>query len=56
MNVGMIDEPLDFKAPEENSWRYIERPINGTDARRRLEDKIEEVRLMRETQEFDFEF
>jgi len=30
-------------------------PINGTDARRRLEDKMEELRLLRELKEFDFD-
>lgn len=30
-------------------------PLNGTDARRRLEDKIEELRLQKEIQEFDFD-
>ena len=30
-------------------------PLNGTDARRRLEDKMEEVRLMKELREFDFD-
>ncbi len=30
-------------------------PLNGTDARRRLEDKIEELRLQRELKEFDFD-
>ncbi len=32
-----------------------EEPLNGTDARRRLENKIEELRLKRELQEFDFD-
>ena len=32
-----------------------EEPLNGTDARRRLEDKIEELRLQRELKEFDFD-
>lgn len=30
-------------------------PSHTVDARRRLENKIEELRLMRETQEFDFD-
>lgn len=30
-------------------------PINGTDSRRRLEDKLEEMRLRRELKEFDFD-
>lgn len=32
-----------------------EQPLNGTDARRRLEDKMEELRLLRELKEFDFD-
>ena len=30
--------------------------LNNTDARRRLEDKIEELRLKKEMQEFDFDY
>lgn len=32
----------------------LNQPINGTDARRRLEDKLEEQRLQKELKEFDF--
>lgn len=30
-------------------------PVASVDARRKLEDKIEELRLMRELREFDFD-
>ena len=30
-------------------------PVANVDARRKLEDKIEELRLMRELREFDFD-
>lgn len=43
-NIAIMDD--DFVQDE---------PVNGTDARRRLEDKIEELRLKREIQEFDFD-
>ncbi len=33
----------------------LDDPINGTDSRRRLEDKIEDLRLQRELKEFDFD-
>ncbi len=43
-NIAIMDD--DFIQDE---------PVNGTDSRRRLEDKIEELRLKREIQEFDFD-
>lgn len=41
-------------ASVENSMLHDE-PLNGTDARRRLEDKIEDLKLQKELQEFDFD-
>jgi len=43
-NIAIIDESL-----------FQDEPLNGADARRRLENKIEDLRLKRELQEFDFD-
>ncbi|MFL0809585.1 MAG: hypothetical protein K6L76_04160 [Agarilytica sp.] len=43
-NIMLMDDGFDH-----------DEPLNGTDARRRLEDKIEELRLQRELQDFDFD-
>lgn len=45
INVSILDE--NFVLQDE--------PLNGTDSRRRLEDKIEELKLKRELKEFDFD-
>ncbi len=45
VNVSVLDE----------SFVIQDEPLNGTDSRRRLEDKIEELRLRRELKEFDFD-
>ncbi|WP_173780735.1 PA3496 family putative envelope integrity protein [Agarilytica rhodophyticola] len=45
LNSGLMDDSAVLQ----------DEPLNGTDARRRLEDKIEELRLQRELQEFDFD-
>lgn len=45
LNVSVLDE--NFVMQDE--------PLNGTDSRRRLEDKIEELKLKRELKEFDFD-
>ena len=44
-NMPLIDEAMLLN----------EEPLNGTDARRRLEDKMDELRLIKELREFDFD-
>lgn len=47
---GAIDSELDDEDEGSEVASFT------VDARRRLENKIEELRLMKETQEFDFDF
>ena len=49
LNPGLLQQDLDDFDEEEST-----KPI-GVDARRKLEEKIEELRLMREMKEFDFD-
>ena len=56
MGVELLDQPVDNAGAEESVWSALNHPINGTDSRRRLEDKLEEQRLRRELQEYDFDF
>ncbi len=56
MGVEMLDQSSEMSFVDESVWVALSEPINGTDARRRLEDKLEEQRLRREMQEFDFDF
>lgn len=57
MGVEVLDSTLDFGGDlsddreEAASLKSVD-----IDARRRLEDKLEEMRLRREVQEFDFDF
>ena len=55
MSVERLESHYDYLASDESSTGAINNPINGTDARRRLEDKLEEQRLLRELKEFDFD-
>jgi len=52
MGVEVLDSGLDSVS---DGAKAISSPIE-LDARRRVEDKIEEIRLRREVQEFDFDF
>lgn len=55
MSVEILDLGTENSShAEESFWSALNDPLNGTDARRRLEDKLEEQRLRRELQEFDF--
>jgi len=45
-------EPL---VSQDDDDLLIDEPLNGTDTRRRLEAKIEAMRLMKEVREFDFD-
>lgn len=56
MGVEVLDSTLDFGGDMldgEEETRSLK--LVDIDARRRLEDKIEEMRLRREMQEFDFD-
>jgi hypothetical protein len=52
---AQIDTELNSDDKDQVLWSELNTPLNGTDARRRLEDKLEEMRLRRELKEFDFE-
>ena len=49
INPGLMQQDVDDFVDEESA-----KPLS-VDARRKLEDKIEELRLMREMKEFDFD-
>ena len=49
INLDLMQQDIDAFVDEESA-----KPL-GVDARRKLEDKIEELRLMREMKEFDFD-
>lgn len=55
MGVDVLDVSIENGAADESLWSALNQPLNGTDARRRLEDKLEEHRLRKEIQEFDFD-
>lgn len=57
MGVEVLDSTMDFGGDMLDS--AVDTTVGKTvdiDARRRLEDKLEEMRLRREVQEFDFDF
>lgn len=54
MGAEFFDSTFDASGTGE-SLAGLNEPLNGTDARRRLEDKLEEQRLRRELREFDFD-
>jgi len=55
MSVEILEQNTDTVISEKSFWSTLSHPINGTDARRLLEDKLEDQRLRRELLEFDFE-
>lgn len=55
MSVEVLDSSFEVNINVEEALLNMEEPLNGTDARRRLEDKIEELRLKKEMREFDFD-
>ena len=56
MGVEMLDQTKENLIADESFLNSLDHPLNGTDARRRLEDKLEEQRLKRELKEFDFDY
>lgn len=56
MGLEILETSAEHVVFEERLWEVLNQPLNGTDARRRLEDKLEEKKLLRELQEFDFDF
>lgn len=57
MGVEVLDSNLDFVGDMmDDSEAAAAVKVVDIDARRRLEDKLEEMRLRREVQEFDFDF
>jgi hypothetical protein len=55
MGLEALDDTLDGGF-EEEVVAVINTQVHNLDARRRLEDKMEELRLRREMREFDFDF
>lgn len=55
MGVEELDQSGDFSSFDDSTWFVKNEPINGTDSRRRLESRIDELRLLKELREFDFE-
>lgn len=55
MSAEAFENTADNDASENIVWEILNQPLNGTDARRRIEDKIEELKLQRELQEFNFD-
>lgn len=55
MSVEILEDTYDNSVANEAFLAGLNQPINGTDARRRLEDKLEEQRLRKELKEFDFD-
>ena len=39
----------------DDSDLHMDEPLNGIDSRRRIENRIEEMRLKKEVREFDFD-
>ena len=56
MGVEVLDSSLDTSGRAfEDVVLISSNQLDQVDARRRLEDKLEEMRLQRETREFDFD-
>lgn len=57
MGVGVLDSTLDTELSLDDIFDADSDTTSGSnlDARRRLEDKIEELRLQRELREFDYD-
>ncbi len=53
-NDDLSDE-VDFEDTKPSRSSSTSSSLKNTDSRRRLEDKLEELRLRRETREFDFD-
>ncbi|WP_158224567.1 PA3496 family putative envelope integrity protein [Agaribacterium haliotis] len=56
METEIPEMPAEAVHFDEKFWHAFSRPINGTDARRRLEDKLEDQRLRKALMEYDFDF
>ena len=54
--VELLDDDIDLADSEERIWEGDTTKIRALHARRRLEMKLEEKQLLKEIQEFDFEF
>ncbi len=58
MGVEVIDSTLEVEevmVDERFEEESVKSPKTDIDARRRLEDKLEQMRLQRELQEYDFD-
>lgn len=59
MGVEVLDsslDPVDLIDDIFDDEDDVSSPRYGLDARRRLEDKLEEIRLQRELRDFDYDF
>lgn len=55
MNVDVLDSNLESNSSYDERAKGPDSAV-PIDARRRVEDKIEEIRLRKEMQEYDFDF
>jgi len=56
MSVEVLDSEFEGNnSVNDDDFFSPQAPLNGTDARRRLENRIEDIRLRKELQEFDFD-
>lgn len=55
MGVEVLDSTLDTELSLDDIFDSDSTSVSNLDARRRLEDKIEELRLQRELREFDYD-
>lgn len=58
MSVEVLDSNMDPEVGDEmyDEEESVKSASQGLDARRKLEDKLEELRLQRELQDYDFDF
>jgi len=59
MGVEVLDSTLEVEEATTTEERFEEEPTKSpktdVDARRRLEDKLEQIRLQKELREYDFD-
>ena len=56
MELELPETNNDYNQVDHYFWSAFNKPLNGTDSRRRLEDKIKEQQLRKSLQEYNFDF
>lgn len=56
MGVEILDSGGESMGMDDTQWAFQSEPLNGSDARRRLAERLEEQRLFRDIQDFDFDY